>query len=186
MGKKFGNGKRSKNILVQLSDKAKCYTWMHNKAYDDYYVYDIAIFGITIVDIGGCSLAVLAFSGVGKESQIGYLANIAALLMLALILEIIRFSMKFTQLTEQHRTSILHWQKLQSDIETGLVHSPEQAIETGDSKDLQFKMFIEEYQRLVSISPNIPKYIIKALNAKVDVEEEKITEKLIDLGLKEA
>ena len=157
------------NTLEQIIDKSECYVYLHNKSFEHYYLVNNMILTLpSILILVFCGLAILTFSKIGKESQIGYLSFIAGLIIFSAFLEIIRSIYKYAELTEFHRLSLAEWRKLSRDI-SGIIIKIKASDSECDIIEFYFDFFSHAYNRMEEISPKIPEYLIVLFNSHMDI-----------------
>lgn len=150
------------DLLKKWADKSQCFQWMHSKSRDIYQKkntwYTIPVIIISTLT-GTANFAQERFS----EEQRPY-ANmtIGTLSIIAGIITTISQYLKVSELNEGHRVASLSWGKFYRELNTQLIKHPL------DRKDPNHFMEYckEEYNRLVEISPPIPKEIIKNFKVK--------------------
>ena len=149
-------------ILRDWADKAQCYEVLHYKSHlkyktkNTYYVVPVII----ISTLTGT--ANFAQDRVGLEYQNAFVMATGSLSIIAAIVTTISQFLKISELNEGHRIASLSWGKFYRNIRTELAKHPLDRINPID-------MLIglkDEFDRLVEISPNIPKNIIEEFNNK--------------------
>lgn len=149
-------------ILRDWADKAQCYEVLHYKSYlkyktkNTYYVVPVII----ISTLTGT--ANFAQDRVGPEYQNAFVMATGSLSIIAAIVTTISQFLKISELNEGHRIASLSWGKFYRNIRTELAKHPLDRVNPID----MLKMLKEEFDRLVEISPNIPKNIIEEFNNK--------------------
>ena len=156
------------DLLKRWADKSQCYQWMHSKSREIYQKknawYTIPVIIISTVT-GTANFAQERFS----ESQRPY-ANmtIGALSIIAGIITTISQFLKVSELNEGHRVASLSWGKFYRELNTQLIKHP---LDRKDPE--QFMEYCkEEYNRLVEISPPMPKKIIETFKSKFKNKDE--------------
>jgi len=150
------------SLLKKWADKSQCYQWMHLKSRDIYQKknawYTIPVIIISTIT-GTANFAQERFS----ESQRPY-ANmtIGTLSIIAGIITTVSQFLKVSELNEGHRVAALSWGKFYRELNTQLIKHPL------DRKPAEAFMEYckEEYNRLVEISPYMPKIIIETFKTK--------------------
>ena len=155
-------------MLKQWADKAQCYQWMHNRSRQIYQSknawYTIPVIIISTIT-GTANFAQERFSDEIKQ----YVAiSIGTLSIIAGIITTIYQFLKISEINEGHRVALLSWGKFHRHIETELRRHP--LDRTGASEMIKFSK--EEYNRLVEISPFIPKKVLKEFNKKFKKNKE--------------
>ena len=150
------------NLLKKWSDKAQCYMWMHNRSREIYQrrnaFYTIPVIIISTIT-GTANFAQDRFSEDIKEYVV---MSIGSLSIIAGIITTIYQFLKISELNEGHRVASLSWGKFHRNIESELTRHP---LDRTDASEL-IKISKEEYNRLVEISPFIPKKVLKEFNKK--------------------
>lgn len=155
-------------ILIELSDKAMCYKWLHTKAtnlfsnLNGWYTVPVII----ISTLTGT--ANFAQERVPLEYQGYYSMTIGAFNILAGIITTIQQFLKITQLSESHRVSSIAWEKFYRNIKMELVKHPSERM---DVKNM-LNLCKEEFDRLMETSPDIPENIIKNFKKKFSETED--------------
>ncbi len=159
------------NLLKDWADKAQCYELLHSKSHavykkkHAYYVIPVIIISTLtgtanfaqdkISDTNSRNIFVMVTGGL----------NIGA----AIISTISQF-LKISEMNEGHRVASYSWGKFYRHIKTELAKHPLDRI---NPKDM-LSMAKEEYDRLLEISPMIPKKIIQEFN-KTFLEDSEIS-----------
>ena len=180
--------KRTKEFYIetleQLIDKSECYVYLHNQSHN-YYLLVNVFFNLTIIVLlVFCGLAILTFSKIGKESQIGYLSFLAGLIIFSAFLKIIQCIYKYQELSEFHRISLSEWRKLSRDTNDIIVK-----IRACDNRyemiEFYFTFYSGSYNRMEEISPKIPDNIIVSFNIFMNIFHKKTTRPKICRAFKE-
>jgi hypothetical protein len=149
-------------ILKDWADKAQCYEWMHLKAHEKYKSkktwFTIPVIVISTIT-GTANFAQERF---GKDMVQYVVMVIGTLNLIAAIITTIYQFLKVSELNEAYRASALSWGKYYRNIKTELLKHPLDR----KSHEQIVKYASEEYDRLIEISPLIPKNIIHAFNSK--------------------
>jgi hypothetical protein len=144
-------------ILVEWSDKAMCYRWLHSKA-NAMYAYLNALYTIPVIIISTLTgTANFAQQRVPEEYQSLFMMTVGGFNLFAGIVTTIQQFLKITQLNEAHRVSSIAWDKFYRNIKIELAKHPRERL---DVKQM-IKMSKEEFDRLMETSPSIPENIIK-------------------------
>ena len=155
-------------MLKQWADKAQCYQWMHNRSRQIYQSknawYTIPVIIISTIT-GTANFAQERFSDEIKQYVV---ISIGTLSIIAGIITTIYQFLKISEINEGHRVALLSWGKFHRHIETELRRHP--LDRTGASEMIKFSK--EEYNRLVEISPFIPKKVLKEFNKKFKKNKE--------------
>ena len=149
-------------MLKQWADKAQCYQWMHNRSREIYQSknawYTIPVIIISTI-AGTANFAQDRFADNIKEYVV---ISIGTLSIIAGIITTIYQFLKISEINEGHRTALLSWGKFHRNIESELRRHP--LDRSGASEMIKFSK--EEYNRLVEISPYIPKKVLGEFNNK--------------------
>jgi len=150
------------NIIRQWADKALCYQWMHSRCRQIFKTknawYTIPVIIISTLT-GTANFAQERFSDDIKDYAV---IAIGTLSIIAGIITTIYNFLQISELNEGHRVATLSWGKYHNNIKTELSRHPLDRI---DSK-LAIKMYSEEYDRLIEVSPEIIKSILALFNKK--------------------
>lgn len=159
--------KEEETIIKQWSDKALCYQWMHARCREIFKTKN-AWFTIPVIIIstftGTANFAQERFSEDIKDYAV---IAIGTLSIIAGIITTIYNFLQISELNEGHRVATLSWGKYHNNLKTELLRHPLDRI---DSK-LAIKMYGEEYDRLIEVSPEILKQILKLFNSKFKKNE---------------
>lgn len=149
-------------ILKDWADKAQCYEWMHLKAHEKYKSrktwFTIPVIVISTIT-GTANFAQERF---GKDMVQYVVMVIGTLNLIAAIITTIYQFLKISELNESYRMAALSWGKYYRSIKTELLKHPLDR----KNHEIIFKYASEEYDRLIELSPLIPKYIIQQFNTK--------------------
>ena len=155
-------------IIQQWADKAKCYQWMHTKCHDIYYSknawYTIPVIIISTIT-GTANFAQDRFSDEIKQYVV---MGIGSLSILAGIITTIHQFLKIAELNEGHRVASISWCKFHNNLQTLVLRHPLDRMPPDDAINL----YKEEYDRLLEISPNISKNILKLFNTTFKKNED--------------
>lgn len=149
-------------LLRSWADKAQCYQWMHMRSHEIYQRKN-ALYTIPVIIISTITgTANFAQDRFGEDQRKYVTMGIGTLSILAGIISTISQFLKISELNEAHRVASLSWGKFYRNIKTELSRHPLDRF-----GPLEFiKMSKEEYDRLVEISPFMPKKVIKDFNIK--------------------
>jgi len=149
-------------LLRDWADKAQCYELLHSKshaAYKKKHTYFV-IPVIIISTITGT--ANFAQDKVAEEYRNIFVMVTGGLNIAAAIITTIAQFLKISELNESHRVASYSWGKFFRNIKTELAKHPQDRMNPAD----MLKLCKEEYDRLIEISPLVPKNIIKTFNNK--------------------
>ena len=148
------------NIIRDWADKAQCYHWMHSKCHNIYKSkntwFTIPVIIISTIT-GTANFAQDRFSEDIKEYVV---MGIGSLSILAGIITTIQQFLKISELNEAHRASTISWSKFHNILKTIVSRHPLDR----DPPSQTIKMYCEEYERLIEISPPILKSVIVNFN----------------------
>ena len=144
-------------ILIELSDKAMCYKWLHNKAYAVFSNLN-AWYTIPVIIISTVTgTANFAQERLPLQYQSYFSMGIGVFSIVAGIITTIQQFLKITQLSEGHRVSTIAWDKFYRNIKIELIKHPSERMNVKN----MLKLCKDEYDRLIETSPDIPEKIIK-------------------------
>jgi hypothetical protein len=149
-------------ILRDWADKAQIYELFHSKGHavykkkNAYYVIPVII----ISTLTGT--ANFAQDRVPPDFQNAYTMITGSLNIIAAIVTTVSQFLKISELNEAHRVAALSWGKFYRNVRTELSKHP---LDRMDPVHL-LKLSKEEFNRLLEISPLVPKSIITKFNAK--------------------
>lgn len=149
-------------LLKSWADKAQCYQWIHMKAREVYRRknarYTIPVIIISTI-VGTASFAQDRFSEQNRQ----YVAmGVGTLSIAAGIISTIAQFLKVSELNEAHRIAALSWGKFFRAVKTEISRHPlDREVPT-----LIIDHSKEEFDRLVEISPPIPKKVLDEFQRK--------------------
>jgi hypothetical protein len=163
IGNKRNYWKAEEEVLLKgWADKAQCYEWMHFKGYEKYKKskawYTIPVIIISTIT-GTANFAQDRFEGENKKFIV---MGIGSLNIIAGIVTTIYQFLKISELNEAHRNAALSWGKLYRNLKSELSKHPLDR----SPHDQVVKLSKEEYDRLIEISPLVPKDILTEFNSK--------------------
>jgi hypothetical protein len=149
-------------LLRSWADKAQCYQWMHMRAHEIYSRKN-AMFTIPVIIISTITgTANFAQDRFGEGMRPYVVMSIGTLSIIAGIISTVSQFLKISELNESHRVASLSWGKFFRNIKTELARHPRDRFPPLE----MIKMSKEEYDRLVEISPFMPKRVIQMFNSK--------------------
>ena len=156
------------HLLLQWADKAQCYQWLHIRSRDVYQKknswYTIPVIVISTI-VGTASFAQDRF----PEEDRKYVAmGVGSLSIVAGIISTVAQFLKVSELNEAHRIAALSWGKFFRSVKTEITRHP---LDRGCPTVL-INAYKEEFDRLVEISPPVPKKIIVEFNNKFNTQTE--------------
>ena len=144
-------------LLKDWADKAQCYHWMHLKAHKKFKKKNIW-FTIPVIILSTITgTANFAQDRFGEDYKNSVIMSIGTLNIITGIITTIAQYLKISELNESHRVSSLSWGKFYRNIKTELAKNP---LDRTSPLDM-LKISKEEYDRLIEISPVIPKKVLK-------------------------
>jgi hypothetical protein len=148
-------------LLKDWADKAQCYELLHSKSHAVYKTRH-AYFVIPVIIISTITgTANFAQDKISNESDKNIFVMVTGgLNICAAIVTTISQFLKISEMNEGHRVASYSWGKYYRHIKTELAKHPLDRI---NPKDM-IAMAKEEYDRLLELSPMIPKKIIKQFN----------------------
>lgn len=169
IGNKRNYWKEEEEILLKgWADKAQCYEWMHFKGYEKYKKskawYTIPVIIISTIT-GTANFAQDRFDEKNKKYIV---MGIGSLNIVAGIVTTIYQFLKISELNEAHRNAALSWGKLYRNLKSELSKHPLDR----SPHDQVVKLSKEEYDRLIEISPLVPKDILTEFNSKFGKRED--------------
>ena len=148
------------NILIEWSDKAMCFRWLHAKSHS-MYSYRNAWFTIPVIIISTCTgTANFAQDRFNPDYKDYVVMIVGAFNIFAGIITTIQQFLKITQLNEAHRVSSIAWGKFHRNIKLELAKRPNERMAVTN----MLKISKEEFDRLMETSPTIPESIIDEFN----------------------
>ncbi len=148
-------------LLKDWADKAQCYELLHSKSHVVYKTRH-AYFVIPVIIISTITgTANFAQDKISDEANKNIFVMVTGgLNIFAAIFSTISQFLKISEMNEGHRVASYSWGKYYRHIKTELAKHPLDRI---NPKDM-ISMAKEEYDRLLELSPMIPKKIIKEFN----------------------
>lgn len=163
-------------LLEEWADKAQCYQWMHLKAHEKYRKkntwYTIPVIILSTIT-GTANFAQDRF---GEEHKDLVVMAIGSLNIIAGIITTISQYLKIAELNESHRVASLSWGKFYRNVKTELAKHPLDRMGPFE----MLKICKEEYDRLLEISPLIPKKITIQFNTNFKSVENVIRPEIIE------
>ena len=147
-------------LLKQWADKAKCYQWLHNKSSEIYqrknaWLTIPVIIISTIVGTGN-----FAQDRFTEDVRPYVVISIGTLSLIAGIITTVYQFLKISEINEGHRVAYLSWGKYFVEREAELARHP---LDRTPPSEL-IKISKNEFNRLVEISPFIPKKVLSQFN----------------------
>jgi hypothetical protein len=147
-------------IIQQWADKAQCYQWMHSKCREIYQTkntwYTIPVIIISTIT-GTANFAQDRFSDDIKQYVV---MGIGSMSIMAGIITTVHQFLKISELNEGHRVASISWGKFHNNLKTLGLRHPLDRMPPNDA----IHLYKEEYDRLLEISPDISKKILKLFN----------------------
>jgi hypothetical protein len=155
-------------ILRDWADKSQIYELFHAKGHAIYKKKN-AMYVIPVIIISTLTgTANFAQGRVPIEYQDQYVMAIGALSIIAAIVTTISQFLKISELNEAHRVAALSWGKFYRNVRTDLSKHP---LDRPDPQHT-LKLAKEEFNRLLEISPLVPKKIIVQFNDRFQDNDE--------------
>ena len=163
-------------LLRNWADKAQCYQWLHMRCREIYQrknaFYTIPVIMISTV-VGTANFAQDRF----PEENRKYVAiGIGTLSITAGIISTISQFLKISETNEAHRIASISWGKFYRSVKTELARHP---LDRDSPYDV-INFNKEEFDRLVEISPPVPKKVLLEFNAKFKNVEGLIVPEMCD------
>jgi hypothetical protein len=150
------------DIIKEWSDKALCYQWMHSKCREIYQIKN-AWFTIPVIIISTLTgTANFAQDRIPEDSREYFVIGIGSLSLIAGIITTINQFLQISELNESYRATSIAWNKLHNNLKTLIMRHPLDRIEPTQA----IKLYKDEYDHLVEISPPIVKKVITQFNTK--------------------
>ncbi len=149
------------NLLKDWADKAQCYELLHAKSHAVYkqrHTYFVIPVIIISTLTGTANFAQDKITDQGKRNI--FVMVTGGLNIFAAIVTTIGQFLKVSEMNEGHRVASYSWGKYYRHIKTELAKHPLDRINPAD----MISMAKEEYDRLLELSPMIPKKIILEFN----------------------
>lgn len=150
------------DLLRSWADKAQCYQWIHMKSREVYRRrnarYTIPVIIISTF-VGTASFAQDRFS---EENRQYVAMGVGTLSIVAGIISTVAQFLKVSELNEAHRISALSWGKFFRAVKTEISRHP---LDRQDPATI-IDHSKEEFDRLVEISPPIPKKVLDEFKQK--------------------
>ena len=148
------------NLLKDWADKAQCYELLHSKSHAVYKTRH-AYFVIPVIIISTLTgTANFAQDKIEESRRNIFVMITGGFNIAAAIITTIGQFLKVSEMNEGHRVASYSWGKFYRHIKTELAKHPLDRINPTD----MLSMAKEEYDRLLELSPMIPKKIINQFN----------------------
>tara|TARA_Y100000741_G_scaffold244691_2_gene187739 strand:- start:4965 stop:5954 length:990 start_codon:yes stop_codon:yes gene_type:complete len=145
------------NILIEWSDKAICYRWLHSTSHYE-YASKTRWFTIPVIIMSTLTgTANFAQSRIPENYIPYYTIIVGATNIIAGIITTIQQFLKINELNEAHRVSCISWDKFSRNIKLELAKPRNERMHAYQ----MLKIFKEEFDRLMETSPDIN---IKVIN----------------------
>ena len=149
-------------IIQEWADKAQCYQWMHARCREIYQNknawYTIPVIIISTIT-GTANFAQDRFSDSVKEYVV---MSIGTMSIIAGIITTIYQFLKISEYNEGHRVASISWGKFYNNLKTTGLRHPLDRITPNEA----IKIYKEEYDRLIEVSPDILPKVLKKFNNK--------------------
>jgi hypothetical protein len=157
-------------IIKQWADKAQCYQWMHARCREIYQSKN-AWFTIPVIIIstitGTANFAQDRFDDDVKEYVV---MGIGTMSIVAGIITTISQFLKISEINEGHRAASISWGKFYNNLKTIGLRHPLDRI----SPNIIIKIYQDEYDRLLEISPSFLQSVLKKFNTNFKKNNELI------------
>lgn len=148
-------------ILVEWADKAMCYRWLHNTSNKKFSTLN-TLYTIPVIVISTLTgTANFAQDRMSPQYQGMFVMAIGGFNILAGIITTVQQFLQITQLNEAHRVSCIAWDKFYRNIKIELAKHPNERMPVKE----MFKIYKQEFDRLMETSPIIPDEIINKFNS---------------------
>ncbi len=166
-------------IIKEWSDKALCYQWLHARCREIYQVKN-AWFTIPVIIISTLTgTANFAQDRVPEDQREYFVIGVGSLSIIAGIITTINQFLQISELNEGYRAAAISWNKLHNNLKTLITRHPLDRIEPTQA----LKIYKDEYDHLVEISPPIIKKVVNEFNIKFkktdDLTKPEICSKLV-------
>ena len=149
-------------IIQQWADKAQCYQWMHSRCREIYQKknawYTIPVIIISTVT-GTANFAQDRFPEDLKQYIVMGIGTLS--LIAGIITTIYQFLLIF-ELNEGYRAAAISWNKFHNTLKTLILRHPLDRLPPNQA----IKIYQDEYERLIEISPPIIKKVLADFNYK--------------------
>lgn len=147
----------TEKIFKKWCDHATCYSWMHDRSYKKYNCH-YTWFTVPVIILS----TITGTANFAHERYAEYAGVITAIIgtmnILAAIITTIGQFCKVASKVEGHRIATIFWDKFGRNIRVELAKDREDRLGAEDF----MKTCKEEYNRLIEISPDIPRDVIRA------------------------
>ena len=149
-------------IIKQWADKAQCYQWMHSRCRQIYQKKN-AWFTIPVIIISTITgTANFAQDRFPENIKNYIIMGIGTLSIIAGIITTIYQFLQISELNEGHRVAVLSWSKFNNSLKTTILRHPLDRISPNEA----IKIYKDEYERLIEVSPPIDNKILVLFNNK--------------------
>lgn len=144
-------------ILIDWTDKATCYKWLHEKSQYE-FAKKSRWFTIPVIVMSTLTgTANFAQDRIPSEYVNMATMIIGGVNLMAGIITTIQQFLKINELNESHRVSAISWGKFQRNLQVELAKAPSERTQAIHL----IKVAKEEYDRLIETSNPIPKHIVE-------------------------
>ena len=155
-------------IIQQWADKAQCYQWMHSRCREIYQTKN-AWFTIPVIIIstvtGTANFAQDRFPDDIKQYVV---MGIGTLSIIAGIITTVYQFLQISELNEGYRAAAISWNKYHNTLKTLVLRHPFDRMPPNQA----IKIYQDEYERLIEISPPIVKKVLNQFNVKFKKNKE--------------
>ena len=154
--------KEEETIIQHWSDKAQCYQWMHSRCREIYQSKN-AWFTIPVIIISTVTgTANFAQDRFDDDTRQYVVMGIGSLSIIAGIITTIYQFLKISEINEGHRVAAISWMKFHNNLKTLILRHPLDRMAPSDA----IKIYQEEYDRLIEVSPVIIKKVLARFNSE--------------------
>ena len=162
------------NILVDWTDKALCYKWLHSKSYVK-YSYLSKWYTLPVIIMSTLTgTANFAIERIPEEYRGIAQISIGSINLLAGIITTVAQFLKLNELCESHRVSYISWDKFYRNIRVELAKAPIERIEV----IYLIKSCKDEFDRLTETSPTIDSNILSSFNKQFSETNKKTVQEI--------
>jgi len=149
-------------IIKNWADKAQCYQWLHSRCREIYQKKN-AMYTIPVIIISTITgTANFAQDRFPEDLKQYIIMGIGTLSIFAGIITTIYQFLQISELNEGHRVAVLSWTKFQNTLKTLILRHPLDRMPPNEA----IKIYQDEYERLIEVSPVILKDVLSTFNSK--------------------
>lgn len=169
------------DLLIEWCDIARCYKWLHMRAYESYSTFNM-IFTIPSIVLSTVSgTASFAQESMPPTYRTYAPMAIGTINIFVGIIATLQRYFKIAELNESYKVAYISWDKFSRNIQIEISKDPKQRT----SAKSFFKTTRMEYDRLLETSPPIPPFIIRKFTVMIDNENKDgtVTTMLKQMGI---